>query len=169
MRKVIRANSPVREEEAKKRRGRKPKTMSQTLAKMLAEGDPDIRFVRDLDIEDRFAVEGDNKNFDYAWVIERTVTDKIRKGYELDPGSAKSRYDDNRIPAEGVDRDRPKSDMVLMRIPKSVNAKRKAIKREKIEAQSEAFDKHMKSSINTTISREIPDDDPFITSLANGG
>lgn len=154
-----------------KRRGRPPKVQKTILAAMQENEDPDIRFVRDLSVNDRTEIiDGKDPNFDYRWVEESQMRLRESQGYtKVNDSDVRTHFDGNYMPAEGYDRRMAnKGGMVLCKIRKELKQKRDAIKSEKIAMASQAAEQRHVADMQGAGGAVLGASDPFVASLANG-
>ena len=154
-----------------KRRGRPPKVRPSVIEEMKANNDPDIRFLRDLSVNDRTEIiDGKDPNFRYRWVEESKLRTREAQGYtKVSDPNIRTHFDGNYMPAEGYDsRMQNKGGMILCKIPESLAKKRDAMKSEKIAQQSQAAEARHVSEMVQGGGAVLGADDPFVAGLTNG-
>ncbi|HEY5997964.1 MAG TPA: hypothetical protein VI078_01505 [bacterium] len=154
-----------------KKRGRPPKVRPSVLDTMKANEDPDIRFMRDLTVNDRTEVINGDPNFVYRWCEESKLRTREMQGYEKNPDpDVKTHFDGNYMPPEGYDRRLTnKGGMVLCRIKKSLHEKRVAYKAEEVAKQSAAMEAQHVSEMRQTGYEVLGASDPVVVGgLSNG-
>jgi len=133
------------------KRGPKPKVKETkgTLAKLKREGNPNVKFMTDLESVDRTALVGADPNKHYRYCKTGNVGLRESQGYNLsDDTKIKVKNPSGSLTwgAEGKEAKLKGHDLVLMEMPNELYEQRQAVKAERRRELNEGLDKRMGQS-----------------------